>query len=100
MRHRGRYHMCWVTAHERGAGALTTARQWTGLRTLGQGAWQPTQSGLITGGADLLCDGRRARDCHLDAARPDQSTSPATTPFERDACRRSSLRSSQPPEAI
>ena len=52
---------------------------------------QPAQSGLITGGADLLCDGR-SRASHLDAARPDQSTSPATTPFEGDACRRSSHR--------
>jgi hypothetical protein len=43
-------------------------------------------------------DGRRfalrrsqGRASNLDAARTDQSTSPATTPFEGDACRRSSL---------
>jgi hypothetical protein len=34
----------------------------------------------------------QGRASHLDADRPDQSTSPATTPFEGDACRTSSLR--------
>jgi hypothetical protein len=54
---------------------------------------QPAQSGLITGGgADLLRDRRSAGTSNLDTARPDQSTSPATTSLKGDACRRSSLR--------
>ena len=54
---------------------------------------QPAHSGLVPGcGADLLCDRRRAGTRHLGTARPDQSTSPTTTPLKGDACRRSSLR--------
>ena len=59
-----------------------------GLRTPGLARCgnATAQSGLITGGgADLLYDRRSAGTSHLDTARPDQSTTPATTPLKGDA---------------
>ena len=60
MRHRGRYHMCWLTAHEREPELHYCPPVDRLADTRSDGEWQPAQSGLITGGADLLCDGRRA----------------------------------------
>ena len=42
----------------------------------------------------------QGRASHLDAARPHQSTSPATTPFEGDALPKQLTPSSQPSKAI
>ena len=88
----------------RGPAAVPFAVRWSRLcwwcpdsrpaaDTRSDGDWQPAQSGLITGGgADLLCGGRRAGPAILMRLALTSRRVTATTPFEADACRRSSLR--------
>jgi hypothetical protein len=64
--------------------------------------WHPASSGLVTGGgADLLCDRRRAGTSHLGTARPDQSVDKSRDyTVEGRRMPKELTPSGQPPEAI